>query len=233
MAKVVGVTFLGRPRSAASANAVEVAASMRIAQWLLAILCIVFGLAAPVVLSLIKPVCLSAKTGGLPNCPIPMAIFAVGVGGLTVFLYLFWLNSDKSSIKQSNTWNSGLEDLTGRMQISSAGFSENVANTFAPLFRYHLDSTIEGQGPFPESISVSGVIDSERESSRYGLIWRLIAWLGKRMLLIQSGSVHLYLFYMLIAGCSHDATCRIRQAIASCLLFVSASVPVGWVASQD
>jgi hydrogenase-4 component B len=199
-AKAIGVAFLGRSRSTAAENAVEISVSMRIAQWFLAVLCIIFGLAAPLVLSMIKPVCLSAKTGGLINFPIPMSIFAIGVGFFTAFLYFFWLNNDKPSIKNVSTWECGLEDFTGKMQISSAGSSDNVANMFAPPVHYHLDSTIEGQDEqhFPELIAAKGVLEPQLEFRFYGSLVRSIVWLGERMLLLHSGSVHLYFVYMII-----------------------------------
>jgi hydrogenase-4 component B len=170
-AKAVGIAFLGSPRSTQSENALEVTVSMRIAQWLLAILCIAFGLAAPLVLNLIKPICLSAKSGGLSSFPIPMGIFALGVGFLTAFLYFFWLKSDKPS----------------------------VAPASSPLAQDHLASMNEEQ---EDSISISAKVASNSAlESRfiYGPAVHSIVWLGERMLLLQSGSVHLYLVYMLVS----------------------------------
>jgi formate hydrogenlyase subunit 3/multisubunit Na+/H+ antiporter MnhD subunit len=199
-AKAIGIAFLGRPRSVSAEKAEEVSLSMRIAQGMLVVLCIAFGLAAPMVLSMIKPVCLYAKAGGLMTFPIPMGMFAVGVGIFTSFIYFFWLNAGKPSIKKFITWECGFGDLNGKMQASSAGFSENIAHTFAPLVEYHLDSTIAGRDRrhFPESISTRVAMDSLLESQVYGPAVRSITWLGEHMLLLQAGSVHLYLVYILV-----------------------------------
>jgi formate hydrogenlyase subunit 3/multisubunit Na+/H+ antiporter MnhD subunit len=199
-AKAIGIAFLGRPRSVAAEKAVEVPLSMRVAQGLLVALCIVFGFGAQPALMMLKPVCLAAKTGGLLNFPIPIGTFAVGVCCFTAFVYFFWLNMGKPGIQKFITWECGFGDLNGKMQTSSAGFSENVAHTFAPVLEYHLDSTVTGPYPrhFPDSISTKVVTDSLLESRLYGPAVRSITWLGEHMLLLQAGSVHLYLVYILV-----------------------------------
>jgi hypothetical protein len=61
-AKAFGIVFLGSPRSREAAEAHEVAWPIRAAMALIALLCVVIGLAAPAVIAALPPV-LAAATG--------------------------------------------------------------------------------------------------------------------------------------------------------------------------
>ncbi len=198
--KAIGVTFLGRPRTKAAESAVEVPLNMRLAQFILVSLCAALGLAAPQMLSFIRPVCFAAKCGGVMQFTIPIIIFAIAIAFLTTFVYVYWLNAGKPATRKYITWECGFGELTGRMQTTSASFSENVAHTFAPLVEYHLHSTIAGRDRrhFPETISTQVAMESLLESRFYGPAVRTINWLGEHVLLLQAGSVHLYLIYILV-----------------------------------
>ena len=198
--KAIGVAFLGRPRSPEAEHAVEVSMNMRVGQGILVLFCVVFGLAAPQVLQLIRPVCYAAKCGGVMPFPIPITIFATAITMLTAMIYLNALRSKKPETRKYITWECGFGELGGRMQMSSASFSENVAHTFAPMVEYHLHSTIAGQDRrhFPEVISTRVAMESLLESRFYGPAVRTIHWLGEHILLLQAGSVHLYLIYILV-----------------------------------
>src|SRR5256885_1293489 len=65
-AKAFGIVFLGSPRPAEAAEAHEVARPMRAAMAVLAMLCVIIGLAAPVVVSALTDV-LAAATGAAPG----------------------------------------------------------------------------------------------------------------------------------------------------------------------
>jgi formate hydrogenlyase subunit 3/multisubunit Na+/H+ antiporter MnhD subunit len=198
--KAIGITFLGRPRTSHASKATEITVSMRLAMGLLVLGCVLFGVGPQLAIGMIRPICIAAKAGGLMSFPIPIATLAIATIGMASFLFFYWLRSNKPELRRYITWECGFGDLTERMQPTGASFSENVAYTFAPLVEYHLQSTIAGRDRrhFPEAITMRVTMASVLESKFYRPIVQFIKWLGEHMLLLQAGSVHLYLVYILI-----------------------------------
>lgn len=200
--KAIGITFLGRPRSQAAEHATEGTVGMLLGQALLAICCAGLGCSAPAAVSIIQPVCEQAFTGaanltGVYN--IPMASFALVLLVGTVAIYQLCL-SRKGTRKTYVTWECGFNDLNGRMQATATSFAENVAHTFSPLFQYRALSKIEGRDRrhFPDSVELEVSTRPILESRVYTPLVKGVAWLGEHMLLLQAGSIHLYLSYILV-----------------------------------
>ncbi len=204
--KAVGIAFLGRPRSANVVHAKEGSKAMLIAQALLVACCLLLGVMAPLAMAVVEPVCrqiFGSDAGSLAAVyTIPMAPFAVFVGVVAAIIFALWL-SDRSQgkhIQKCVTWECGFGELDGRMQATATGFAENVAYTFAPLFEYHAKFNISGRDRrhFPEGVSLELETHPILEEHVYAPAVGLIRWLGERVLMLQTGSIHLYLSYILI-----------------------------------
>ena len=97
-------------------------------------------------------------------------------------------------------------------------FAENISNTFAPLLLYKVRSNISGRDRrhFPEQVTIEVTSASLVETRVYVPAVRSVRWLGEHMLMLQAGSVHLYLGYILLTlvilmlvGILFDATPQI------------------------
>jgi hydrogenase-4 component B len=201
--KAIGIAFLGRPRSQAAERAHEGTGCMLLSQGLLALCCAALGICAPGAMATIQPVCSAAFTSAasLANVyTIPMGAFALIIAVLTAAFYSLWLSDRSGRVKRYSTWECGFGDLTGRMQATATSFAENVAYTFAPLFQYHALWNITGRDRrhFPEIVSMEVTTKPLLESRIYAPSVRFVRWLGDHMLMLQAGSIHLYLSYILL-----------------------------------
>jgi len=201
--KAIGFAFLGRPRSPAAERATECTGYMQLAMAFLALACVGLGVSAPQVLAAIQPVVSATftKSVDLPSIyTMPMGIFAITLALVTYMIYALWLTGTQGAVKKFITWECGFGDLTSRMQGTASSFAENFAATFAPIFQYHMRSNITGRDRrhFPETISTEVDMVPVLESRFYLPSVKLVKSLGEHMLLLQAGSVHLYLGYILV-----------------------------------
>ena len=201
--KVVGIAFLGRARSAGAEHAREATGSMQAAQALLAFFCVALGVVVPFALQAIEPICQHVVGNNIDLAAaytMPMGIFALFLLAVTVIIHSYWLTSAKGGVKSFITWECGFGDLSQRMQGTALSFAENVAHTFAPLVQYSRYSIIVGRDRrhFPEKISTEIHMGPILESRIYGPLVKSTRWLGEHVLLLQAGSVHLYLSYILL-----------------------------------
>jgi hydrogenase-4 component B len=201
--KAIGITFLGRPRSAHAHHAVDGTKYMLAAQAILAASCVVLGVTAPAVLSVINPICESwLKTSMSTDSTyiMPMGEIAVFLGLVSTVIYASLLSDKRVKIKKYITWECGFGALSERMEGTATSFAENVAYTFAPLFKYRKLPTFEGKDRrhFPEVVAVQTSRIALLEASIYLPVIKLVTWIGEHMLMLQTGSVHLYLGYMLV-----------------------------------
>ncbi len=175
---------------------------MLIAQALLVICCLFLGTCAPIALNIIQPVCSSAFANAADLSSvyqIPMAFFALIMIVLAALIYRLWL-SDRTSIRSYVTWECGFGEVTKHMQATATSFAENIGYTFAPFFQYHISSVVTGKDRrhFPEAVSTAVHTTKLLETRVYAPAVRMIRWLGNRVLMLQAGSIHLYLGYFLV-----------------------------------
>lgn len=201
--KAFAIAFLGRPRSKQAANASEVDIYMRMSQALLAICCLLLGLAAPVAVAIIQPICQLAfnnREDLSSSYRIPMAGFAGILMLLALAIYFLWLTGRKKGVRKYITWECGYGALSERMQGTAASFAENIAYTFEPVVQYQRRLKIEGHDRrhFPENISEETSTTPLLESWVYQPAVAVVRWLGERMSVLQAGSVHLYLGYIML-----------------------------------
>jgi len=200
--KATGIIFLGRSRSSDSDHATECTPFMLAGQAIPAVACVGLGVSTPWILSKLQSIC-SLVYANAPSVEplytLRMDFVAFSLVFLVTILYVFWLNGRKSEIRSYSTWDCGAGHLSGRMQGTATSFADTFAMTFAPLLQYHLTSVIGGKDRrhFPESISVETAVTQLLETRFYGPIAKFFRWLGKCMQIMQAGSVHLYLSYIL------------------------------------
>jgi hydrogenase-4 component B len=200
-AKVYGVAFLGRPRSAEAAHAQEVPRVMQAGMGLLAAGCVLIGIVPGIVLRLIDGVAQqlipgaasSALTGSLVQL-LPW------IAGFVVVSCTAWFVISRNT-RVTSTWACGLPGLDARMQYTATSFSKPLRKVFSRA--YKPDRTIEvlplDQPFFPASISYRSVRTTSFEHSMYRPALSAIVGTAKRLRLMQTGNVQVYLLYMFLA----------------------------------
>ena len=205
-AKAFGVAFLGSPRSAEAGNAHEVARPMWAAMALLAVLCLVIGLAAPLVVAALADV-VTAATGVAPG-PVraqlatvtgplttTIAVFGVLIGlALLAWLFrahLLWARR----IGSGPVWGCGYLFPSARMQYTASSFVQPLTTQFH-LFVRNRETLVPPQGYFPAAASYSS--DSRDPWLRL-LIAPTFRWFDRmmsRLNVLQHGHIHVYVLYV-------------------------------------
>lgn len=194
MAKVVSVTFSGRTRTKLAQNATECSEFMIIGQGMLACFCVLLGLfSSPICLYLVQ---IMKQASFAPPEFFQFSIFSVLCTGIVYVSFL--KQSKKSSIY--STWECGFGALTSRMQVTPESFSQPIAALFSPLLRYRINAEVSGKDRrhFPEKVVAESTTQSVLESKIYTPLVQAVAALGKHINRLQAGSIHIYLFYLLI-----------------------------------
>jgi hydrogenase-4 component B len=144
--KAYGVTFLGRPRTAAAENAREIDRWSLAAMFLLAALCFVAGVVPGPVVDLLAPAVQSLIGARLPEQTfmpwaslVPIADIRGSYNGLIVLLFLAASGSLTAMVihrfatratRRSDIWDCGYPDSSAATQYSSSSFSMPIRRVF-------------------------------------------------------------------------------------------------------
>ena len=216
--KAFGISFLAIPRSAEAERAHESPPSMVAGMAILALACVVLGLAPFVVVPRLGRVL--TGLGGLPDThaaftlslslvtsnnassmsPTLLALGLLVLLGL-VPLVMLVLRVNRR-LRVSDSWGCGRVGQTPRMEYTATAFAEPLRRVFAELYRptkelsidFHPDSKY-----FVQSIEYRSEITPWFEKALYGPLLRFVRLLAKLTRRLQSGSVHIYLFYVSLA----------------------------------
>lgn len=201
-AKANGVAFLGKPRSAQAKNAVEVPATMRAPQILLALGCVVTGISIPWLIRPLAPV-LAMSTSSSERLISPFALIPLWqvAAVLVVVLSLIYTLVLRKKPAPYKTWDCGFGMVADKSQVTADSFAQPIARIFTPVLRYHVSIDISGRDRrhFPEKIVVEPSMVSLLETKVYGPTASALSLLSQMVAKLQAGSIHLYLLYVCIA----------------------------------
>jgi len=203
--KVVGVIFLGVPRTPFPDTVHEARWTMRLPMMLLAIVCIAIG----VVPIAVTPLLETAVSAWLPSssrqvslsgsAPLSLiSILAVFLVAVTLCLLFWYLRKvGKSPVATTVTWGCGYLAPTSRMQYSASSFADMLVNLFAGILRPQRHSP-PISGTFPrEPHFESHVPEAVLEKIYLPLISRIHQKLMP-IRRLQNGQLHLYILYTFI-----------------------------------
>jgi hypothetical protein len=144
-----GITFLGRPRSAAAQTAREADACSIAAMLIFAALCLLLGLLPGAVIDGLSPVTASLLGGRMPMqlgdrwlSLVPVSASRSSYNGLLVFLFItastlivvFLVHSFASSAKRrSAPWDCGFPDPRPETQYTAESFEQPIRRVFGSL----------------------------------------------------------------------------------------------------
>ncbi|OFW34909.1 MAG: hypothetical protein A3J28_00580 [Acidobacteria bacterium RIFCSPLOWO2_12_FULL_60_22] len=199
-AKVYGVAFLGRARTAAAESAHEVPPMMLTGMGLLAVSCIGFGIFPRLALdplfavaqTLVPGTSLPTEIAGLQRILVSTTVAVLGIALLTMV----------ARVRRRVTlpWACGLPGLTTRMQYTSTSFSKPIRAVFAAVYKpdRKLEVLPANRPYFPSSISYRSVRTTSFERSLYRPMTNVVITLATRMHRLQTGNIQVYLLYIFL-----------------------------------
>jgi len=208
-AKVVGIAWLGEPRSEQAQKAKEVPAAMVNSMLVLAGLCILIGFAGAAIVNRMTP--LIAQVADLDAQVIhpalagmvhTLAMAVLMAGGVVVFVaaILWFVRSRQlahAGVQHGPTWGCGYADPTPRMQYTASSFADSLNSQFAVLMHVS-HHTQRPQGLFPTRAHVSTIAEDPFHYMLFAPSFRWVNRLLERAEIIQRGHTHIYILYVAI-----------------------------------
>jgi hydrogenase-4 component B len=212
--KAFGITFLARPRGEGAERAHESTASMLAPQGVLAMLCLVLGLAPGWTLQVLRGVAgslpgvrpapemvrgwfvIAPGPGHFDHLAPPFVLVAV-LAGLALAGALSWTVA--YAARRVPTWGCGGE-LTSRTEYTATAFSMPLVMIFRAVYRPTREVQTVGEAHFPREVRYREEIEPTFERFLYGPLTRGVLGVAERMKVIQAGSLHAYLAYVLVLG---------------------------------
>lgn len=214
--KAFGISFLALPRSEPARNAREVGFPMRTAMALLAVACLVLGVAPFAVLGLLSKAT-SELIGATPDMqftwrrivasgsfatvsPLWIAVaLAALLASIPIALRIFRANTAR---RYYETWGCGRAVQTARFEYTAASFANPFKRVFSLLYKPVKELAIEFHPEsrfFVRTISYRNDARSIFDDAIYGPLNRMLRSFAERVRLLQSGNVNVYLLYILVA----------------------------------
>jgi len=210
--KAFGICFLALPRSQAAADARESRAVVVAPQVFLAAMCVVCGLLPGTVLRVLGGVMASLPgvqpaanmtagpldmTSGLASFDsvVPVALAATLLG---VFGAAAWLARRAGAPRLAPTWGCG-GVLSARTEYTATAFSKPLMLIFSAVYRpsRHVQATAKVSPYFPQEVRYHSEIEPTFERYVYGPLVRGIFRVADGMKVLQAGSLHAYLAYVI------------------------------------
>ena len=215
--KVFGIVFLGTPRSEKTQTAKELPVPMRLAQLLLALVCIVTGAFPFLVINATRgirtaffgPDALIASGPGFLAAPFLAAPGDAGAistlavfGALFLFLALGLLLTrafGKGRTSEHTTWACGGE-AGGRHQYTATGFSKPIRRIFSALYQPKKQIVVDtAENKYQvRSIKFHGMTQNVFERYLYHPLIDFTNRLSRKVLAGQEGNINGYLAYIFL-----------------------------------
>jgi hydrogenase-4 component B len=211
--KALGITFLGMPRTADSREARESSFFMVSGMAVLAVPCLLFGLFPGSVLSLLIPAVytLTGASTTLAQYGIlnigqtsaalsPVGILVTMIVMMIAVMLFIRIKGGKRKIIYADSWDCGIPGLTPRMQYTATAFTKPLRIIYKRIYLPSRDIKVQYtlKPFFVKSIRYGGEITPFFERYVYEPATRFIQAVADKVKLLQSGSLHLYLGYILI-----------------------------------
>ena len=210
--KAFGITFLALPRGPGAAAAVESSGLMLAPQAALAIACVAIGVVPGLVLAplarlasgligaaqapglVADPFRIAPTTGAFDGLSVPLAAVA-----LALALGLAALLAARAGFAQraAPTWGCGGE-LTAEAEYTATAFSKPLMLIFSAIYRPMREvSTIETAPYYAREVRYRAEVEPTFERFVYRPLTRGVLDLAERLRVIQAGSLHAYLGYVM------------------------------------
>jgi len=201
--KAFGIVFLGEPRSAAAGKSCESGGCIVLPMMLLALACIAVGLSGMVVtraLSGVVTCILGIDATGELRTAAGYCMYITG--GSIVLLVLVaaiaWIRHlllSGREVGSTVTWDCGYAAPSARMQYTASSFAQPILDLFR-LFLGTKKHTGIAAAYFPEPATFETHTADIGCEKIYRPVFALIQKVFSRFLVLQQGSLHLYVLYI-------------------------------------
>lgn len=202
--KLVGVAFLGEPRSDKAAKAVETGWTMTLPMMILAAACLVIGvfpdpfvqtvfvgLKSIKVLTPVSPAEVSVITG---NLALAARLF-FGLLILSILIQKAFYR--KKVIDKGSTWGCGFTQPTVKMQYTGTSYAMSVVDFFRPFVQ--IRTKYSGINRiFPGQTTYKTHVDDIAETALIDRIVSPLLYLLSKFRWIQHGHIQLYIAYIIV-----------------------------------
>ena len=207
--KAFGIVFLGEPRSDQAVHAHEAGAAMRWPMMVLAGLCVLIGLAAPLwptilqpavatILQSVKPRPVVAVGDALQTAgPLTGVMFGsyILLGLIVLLLHIRRKLLAGRRVEQTVTWGCGYAAPTPRMQYTASSFARPLTLLFR-LFLQPRDEIHPPRGLFPKHAALHTHTPDLFRRYIYEPLFLGIAWLASKLRWLQEGRIQIYVLYI-------------------------------------
>jgi hydrogenase-4 component B len=210
--KAFGMTFLALPRGEGASKAHESPALMLLPQAFLAAMCVLLGLAPGIVLRVLSGVAASLP-GVRPSPEMVRSAFAISPGpghfdhlappsvALAVLAGVVLAGALSLlagyAVRRVPTWGCGGE-LTAQTEYTATAFSKPLMMIFRAVYRPTREVETVGEAHFPQEVHYRAEIEPTFERFLYRPLTRGVLRVAERMKVIQAGSLHAYLAYVIV-----------------------------------
>jgi hydrogenase-4 component B len=210
--KAFGISFLALPRTAGAAEAHEVGAVMLVPQAFLAALCVALGLFPGAVLNAVGGVVASlpgldgtagaavsryaiASGAGYFDRLVPITFAAVVVAALALAALLA---RGVAAVRRVPTWGCG-GVLTAATEYTATAFSKPLMMIFRAVYRptRTVEALAEVSPYFPSEVRYRAHIEPTFERYVYAPLLRGVLRVADGLKVLQAGSLHAYLAYVI------------------------------------
>ncbi len=202
--RVAGIVFLGEPRSDCARYASEAPRATRIGILILMLCSLTVGGAAPWLIG-----CFSPAVRLLLKVPAETAnsaglLFRInGIGLILSILFILLaaggkLLTRRRTVEQGPTWDCGYARPTARMQYTGSSYVAPLMNFFRGLLRPSENLNAPDE-LFPKQLSRSESTLDVTVARIWNPLFRGVACFASWIHRIQSGYLHLYIFFMVLA----------------------------------
>jgi hydrogenase-4 component B len=211
--KAFGICFLGMPRTEQARAAQEASPSMLAGAALLAAPCLLLGLFPGPALSVLGPAvfALTGASTALESRGIlsigqtaaslsPVAMLVTMIVMLIAALVFIRIVGGKRKTAYADSWDCGIPGLTARMQYTATAFTKPLRIIYKRIYLPSRDIKVQYELKpfFVKSIRYGGNITPFFERYVYEPVAEFINAVAGKVKLLQSGSLQLYLGYILI-----------------------------------
>jgi hydrogenase-4 component B len=221
--KAFGISFLALPRAEAAADARESPMVMLVPQAFLASLCAIGGLFPGAVLRPLESVLMSlpglsggSQVLGAGNLALTSRLvihvgfdqfdrampLTLGIAVVSALAAAALVASRAGvTVRRAPTWGCGGE-LSALTEYTAAAFSKPLLMIFGAVYRPTRQvETLAGISPyFPQEVRYRAEIEPTFERYIYGPLVRAVLGAATAMRVLQAGSLHAYLAYVLVLG---------------------------------
>jgi formate hydrogenlyase subunit 3/multisubunit Na+/H+ antiporter MnhD subunit len=205
--KAFGIVFLGEPRSGAASSAHEAGAMMRWPMMILAGLCVLIGLSAPLwpwvlsaAVAVIVPENLRAATAaaaGQASRPLVLVVLAsyILLGLIVLLACVRRKLLGGRRVETAVTWDCGYAAPSPRMQYTASSFARPLTLLFR-LFLQPRDEIDAPRGLFPQRASLHSHTPDLFRRYVYEPLFAGIGSVASKLRWLQEGRIQIYVLYI-------------------------------------